>query len=212
MTSQELYSAISKLDEPKVLQLVSQLQASELSSSEINAAIQAVQDGMSDVGVLYETGEYFLAELIFAAELCKEVMAVLRPYISASNLKKIGKVVLGTAKDDIHEIGKNLVKDMFESVGFEVYDLGVDVPYSKFVNKIKEVDPDIVGISGLLTTVIESIKSTIDAIKEAGQRDQVKIIIGGSLMTEKVSAYVGADAFTSSVAEGLEICKKWVES
>ena len=119
---------------------------------------------------------------------------------------------LGTAKDDIHDIGKDLVKDMFESTGFEVFDLGVDVPYTKFVDKIEEVNPEIVGISGLLTTVIESMKSTIDAIKEAGLRDRVKIIIGGSLMTENVAKHVGADAFTTSAAEGVEICRKWVEA
>lgn len=211
MTTKELYTAISKLDEPKVLQVISQLQASELSASDINTAIQAVQDGMSEVGKLFDTGEYFLAELVLAAELCKQVMEVIRPYLKASTAEKIGKVVLGTAKDDIHDIGKDLVKDMLESVGFDVYDLGVDVPYDKFVNTIQEVAPDIVGISGLLTPVIESIKSTIEAIKEAGLRDQIKIIIGGSLMNENVKIRVGADAFTASAAEGIEICRKWVE-
>ncbi len=211
MAIEELYTAISKLDEPKVLQVISELQASELSARDINTTIQAVQDGMSEVGKLFDTGEYFLAELVLAAELCKQVMEVLRPHLKASIVKKIGKVVLGTAKDDIHDIGKDLVKDMLESVGFDVYDLGVDVPYDKFVKKIQAVDPEIVAISGLLTPVIESIKSTVDAIKEAGLRDQIKIIIGGSLMTENVKIRVGADAFTSSAAEGVEICRKWVE-
>jgi len=211
MQTQELYTAISQLDEPKVLEVIDQLQASEPSPGDISETIQAVQNGMSDVGKLFETGEYFLAELVLAAELCKQVMAVIRPHLKASIVKKTGKVVLGTAKDDIHDIGKDLVKDMFESVGFEVHDLGVDVPYGMFINKIKEVDPEIVGISGLLTPVIESIKATVDAIKEAGLREQVNIIIGGSLMTENVMTYVGADAFTTSAAEGLEICKKWVE-
>ena len=212
MITEEIYTAISKMDESKLLKLISEIEASELTGSDIIEAIKAIQDGMSEVGKRFETGEYFLAELVFAAELCKQVMEVLRPRLKTSNVEKRGKMVLGTAKDDIHDIGKALAKDMFESSGFEVFDLGVDVPSSKFVDKIKEVNPEIVGISGLLTTVIESIKSTIDAIKEAGLRDQVKIIIGGSLMSESVAPHVGADAFTTSAAEGVTICRKWVEA
>ena len=149
MITEELYTAISKMDESKVLPLISEIEASELKGNDVIEAIKAIQDGMSEVGRRFETGEYFLAELVFAAELCKQVMEVLRPRLKTSNVGKKGKMVLGTAKDDIHDIGKDLVRDLFESTGFEVFDLGVDVPYSKFVDKIEEVNPEVVaGVQG----------------------------------------------------------------
>lgn len=212
METEILRGAIADLNETKMLQLLSELETLELSDLNIvNELIKTIQEGMSEVGNRFEKGEYFIAELIFAAEITNRVMAVLGPQIRKLDIPKKGKIVIGTAKGDIHDIGKNIVRDMLEATGFEIYDLGVNVPYVKFVDKIREVNPEIVGISGLLTLAIESAKSTIDAIKEAGLRDHVKIIIGGNPMTKSIGALVGADEATRSAAEGVEICKKWVE-
>jgi len=139
------------------------------------------------------------------------VMSRMMPRLKVAPAR-IGKVVLGTAHSDIHDIGKNIVRDMLEAAGFEVYDLGIDVPYQQFVDKVRETSPQIVGISALLTLATETMKGTVDAMKDAGLRDRVKVIIGGNPVDEKVRAYVGADRFTNSAAEGVKICKKWVEA
>jgi len=207
----ELSKAIADLDEPKVLKLVEQFLASKPSQADLSQAIKACQDGMSVVGDRYETKEYFLPELIFGAEIVKEVMSRMLPQLNVAP-KRIGKVVLGTAQGDIHDIGKNIVRDMLEAAGFEVHDLGIDVPIQQFVGKIRETKPQIVGISALLTAATETMKGTVDAIKDAGLRGHVKVIIGGNLVDETVRTYVGADRFTKSAAEGVEICKKWVEA
>lgn len=211
METDFLKGAIADLDEPKILQLLGELENSESLDLIINDVIMSIQEGMSEVGNRFEKGDYFIAELVFAAEISNRVMAVLRPRIKKLDIPKKGKVVIGTAKGDVHDIGKNIVRDMLEATGFEIYDLGVNVPAVKFVDKIREVNPEIVGISGLLTLAIESVKSTIEAIKEAGLREQVKIIIGGNPMTKPIATLVGADEATRSAAEGVEICKKWVE-
>lgn len=208
---QELSKAIADLDEPKVLKLVEQFLASEPSEADISQAVKACQEGMSVVGNRHEAKEYFLPELIFGAEILKQVMSLMLPRLKVAPAR-IGKVVLGTAQGDIHDIGKNIVRDMLDAAGFEVYDLGIDVPYHRFVDKVRETSPQIVGISGLLTLATETMKGTVDAIKDAGLRDRVKVIIGGNLVEEMVRAYVGADRFTKSAAEGVEICKKWVEA
>jgi len=123
----------------------------------------------------------------------------------------IGRVVIGTVYGDIHDIGKNIVVTMAEAAGFEVIDLGVDVPPQKFVEAIKQYNPDIVGMSGLLTVAIESMKKTIDAIKEAGLRDKVKIIIGGGRVDEYAKEYTGADAWARDAATGIRIMLKWMK-
>jgi len=207
---EELSKAIADLDEPKVLKLAEEFLASEPSEADLNRAIKACQDGMVEVGNRYEAKEYFLPELIFGAEILRDVMSRMMPLLKVAPAR-IGKVVLGTAHGDIHDIGKNIVRDMLDAAGFEVYDLGIDVPVQQFVDKVRETSPQIVGISGLLTLATETMKDTVDAIKDAGLRDRVKVIIGGNLVEEGVRAYVGADRFTKSAAEGVEICKKWVE-
>jgi len=207
----QLSKAIADLDEPKVHKLVEQFLAAKPSEADVKQAVKACQDGMIEVGNRYEAKEYFLAELIFGAEIMKEAMALMLPRLKVAP-KRIGKVVLGTAQGDIHDIGKNIVRDMLDAAGFEVYDLGIDVPVERFVGKIRETNAQIVGISCLLTLATETMKGTVDAIKKAGLRDRVKVIIGGNPVDEVVRAYVGADRFTRSAPEGVEICKKWVEA
>jgi len=177
-------------------------------------AYEVVMDGMAKgmeiVGEKYERNEYFLAELIMAGETMKEGMKVLEPYLKAGELKKIGKVVIGTVRGDLHDIGKNIVATLLSAAGFEVVDLGVDVPPEKFVEAVKENNPDIVGMSALLTTTMVEMEEIIKALKEAGLRDKVKVIIGGAPITEEFAKKIGADAAAKDAVEGVNICKSWV--
>ena len=166
--------------------------------------------GMEIVGEKYERNEYFLAELIMAGETMKEGMKVLEPYLKAGELKKIGKVVIGTVRGDLHDIGKNIVATLLSAAGFEVVDLGVDVPPEKFVEAVKENNPDIVGMSALLTTTMVEMEEVIKALKESGLRDKVKVIIGGAPITEEFAKKIGADAAAKDAVEGVNICKSWV--
>lgn len=166
--------------------------------------------GMDVVGEKYERNEYFLAELIMAGEVMKEGMKVLEPYLRGSGMKKIGKVVIGTVRGDLHDIGKNITITLLNAAGFDVIDLGVDVPPEKFVEAVKENKPDIVGMSALLTTTMIEMENVIKALKEAGLRDKVKIIIGGAPITKEYAEKIGADAAARDAVEGVNICKSWV--
>ncbi len=208
---EELTRAVADLDEPRALQLVDEFVASNPSQAALLDAIKASQDGMVEVGQRFETKDYFVAELIFGAELLKQVMSRVKPHLQVST-DKIGRVVIGTVRGDIHDIGKDIVIDLLGGAGFEVYDLGKDVPPQRFVDKVREVNAQIVGMSGLLTLAIDSMKQTVAALEAAGLRSEVKVIIGGNPVDERVRDYVGADRFTRSAAEGVAICKQWVEA
>ena len=177
-------------------------------------AYKAVGDGMSKgmviVGEKYENNEYFLAELIMAGEVMKEGMIVLEPHLKSGDLKKIGKVAIGTVRGDLHDIGKNVVVTLLGAAGFDVVDLGVDVPSEKFVETVKEGNPDILGMSALLTTTMIEMESVIKALKEAGVRDKVKIIIGGAPITKEYAEKIGADAAARDAVQGVNVCKSWV--
>lgn len=206
-----LTQAVGELDEEKVLALLNEFVATKPGGEEANKVVNACQQGMAIVGELFEKGEYFVGDLIFAGELLTAAIETLKPVLAGVNSSKIGKIVLGTVKGDLHDIGKNIFASMAEAAGFEVYDLGIDVPASAFVEKIKEVKPEIVGMSGVLTLALDAMKNTIDAIKEAGLRDDVKIIIGGNPVTEEACKQVGADSFTTNAAEGVKTCQEWVK-
>ena len=206
-----LTEAVGELDEDKVFEILNSFVATNPSEEEGKKAVEACQAGMAIVGDLFESGEYFVGDLIFAGELLTEGINILKPVIGSGACAKAGKIVLGTVKGDLHDIGKNIFKSMSEAVGFEIYDLGIDQPASAFVEKIKELKPDIVGMSGVLTLAIESMKDTVDEIVEAGLRDNVKIIIGGNPVTEEVCEHVGADAFTTNAGEGVKMCQGWVK-
>jgi len=171
---------------------------------------KALSPAMEIIGEKYEKGEYYLAELVVAGDTFKEVMDILKPYLKKQTLKKLGKVVIGTVRGDLHEIGKNIVATMLETAGFDVYDLGVDVPPEKFVEKVKEVDADIVALSALLTTTMIEMKNVIDEFKKAGLRDKVKIIVGGAPVTEEYAKKIGADAYGKDAVEAVKICKQLV--
>lgn len=170
-----------------------------------------VRIAMTKIGEQFDCKEYFIPELIMAGEILKEVTEIVKPNLTEGpKFEHIGKAVIGTVKGDIHNVGKDLVAFMFETKGVEVFDLGVDVPAQTFVEKIKEVEPEIVALSGLLTLAYDSMKDTIQAITEAGLRDKVKIMIGGGLIDEDVVKYVGADATKMLAVEAAGLAREWL--
>jgi 5-methyltetrahydrofolate--homocysteine methyltransferase len=155
---------------------------------------------MTEVGQLFESGEFYVPEMLVAARAMKGGLEWLRPQLAAAHIQAVGKVVIGTVQGDLHDIGKNLVGMMLEGAGFEIIDLGADVSPQKFVDAVKEHQPDIVGCSALLTTTMPKMKSMIEALKEAGLRDRVKVMIGGAPITEQYAAEIGADIFAPDAA------------
>ena len=167
--------------------------------------------GMQVVGEKFKKDEFYVPEVLIAARAMHKGMNVLKPYLERSGVKPIAKYVIGTVRGDLHDIGKNLVAMMLRGAGFEVIDLGVDVPPERFVEAVKQNNPDIVGMSALLTTTMMEMKKVIDALKEAGLRDKVKIIIGGAPITPEFAEEIGADAASRDAVEAASICKSWVE-
>lgn len=150
---------------------------------------------MREVGCRFEAGEYYVPEMLVAARAMQSGMAILKPHLQKSETKSSGKVVIGTVKGDLHDIGKNLVALMLEGDGFEIKDLGVDVPAEEFVRVVREEKPDVLAMSALLTTTMPMMKTTIDALTAEGLRDRVKIIVGGAPLTETYAKQIGADGF-----------------
>jgi len=205
----ELANALANLDEDIVRKLVREKIDSGVEPMTI---VDECRKGMDIVGERYKKGDYFLSELIISGEIFKEAMAVIEPLLKADRAAQpLGKMVLGTVKGDIHNIGKDIVATLLTAAGFDVYDLGIDVPSDRFINKLKETSSSILGMSGLLTPAFESMKETVKAVEAAGLRDKVKIIIGGGIITEQVGKYVGADAFTNDGHEGVEMCKRFAK-
>ncbi|MBO3769392.1 MAG: corrinoid protein [Thermoproteota archaeon] len=172
---------------------------------------KGISIAMEEVGKKFESSEYFLSELIVAGEIGKEITQMLKPYLKESEIRKKGKVVIGTVKGDLHDIGKNIFGMMLEAAGFEVIDLGTDVPAEAFVEAVKKNSPDIVGMSALLTVTMGEMENVINALKKAGLRDKVKVIVGGAPITEEFARKIGADAYGKDAVVGVEICKAWVE-
>ena len=164
---------------------------------------------MAVVGKKFQNNEIFVPEMLIAARAMKKGVDVLKPYLAQSGVASAGKVIIGTVIGDLHDIGKNLVTMMIEGAGFEVFDLGVDVPPERFIEVMKE-NPDckIVALSALLTTTMPSITNTIEAIKEAGLRDTVKIMIGGAPVTQAFADEIGADGYSEDAASAAELAKK----
>jgi len=172
--------------------------------------LESCRVGMTVVGDRFEKGEYFLPELLMAGEIFKEAVELVKPTL-IKPVQCIGRVVIGTVKGDVHDIGKNIVTSMLDGAGFEVHDIGIDASPEKFVEKTKEVNPQIVGMSGLITLSIESMKKTVDAIRAAGLRDKVKIILGGAPTDEIVCRYVEADAWADDAVRGVRLCKEFIK-
>lgn len=173
--------------------------------------LEQIRIAMAKVGEKFENDEFFLPDLIMSGEILRQITEVIEPKLkTGAKIRSLGKVVLGTVFGDIHDIGKDIVKFMLESNGFEVYDLGANVPKEKFVEKIKEVNAKIVGLSGFLTLAYESMKETIEEIKNAGLREKTKIMIGGGQINEDVRKYVGADSYGKDAIEAVVLAKEWM--
>lgn len=165
--------------------------------------------GMSEVGVRFKRGDMFVPEVLMSAEAMQAALVVLRPHLISSGTRLIGTIVMGTVKGDLHDIGKNLVGMMCEGAGFEVVDLGFNVDPQRFVSAIKEHQPDIVGMSALLTTTMRAMGYTIKAIEEAGLRQNVKIMVGGAPVDSDFATRIGADGYGSNAVAGQELAKQF---
>jgi 5-methyltetrahydrofolate--homocysteine methyltransferase len=167
--------------------------------------------GMEIVGKRFAAGEYFLPELVFSGELLKQVTELVKPHLKhAVETKKLGKVVIGTVAGDIHDIGLNIVDFMLDVNGFEVTNLGVDVPVEKFVQTMKDTKAPILGLSGFLTPAFDAMKETVEALEKAGMRKNIKIMIGGGQMDDEVRKYAKADAFGKDAMAAVTLAKKWI--
>lgn len=173
---------------------------------------QGLMPGMDHVGAEFKAGNMFVPEVLRSAKTMSGSMEILKPILSESGVEMVGKVILGTVKGDLHDIGKNLVGMMCEGAGFEVVDLGKDISPEAFVEAVKEHNPDIVGMSALLTTTMRTMESTIKALEEAGLRDKVKIMVGGAPVTKDFAEKIGADAYASNAAAAAEMATKIVTS
>jgi methanogenic corrinoid protein MtbC1 len=177
-------------------------------------ALRILEDsrqGMEIVGKRFASGEYFIPDLIYSGEILRQISDIVKPKLTGRlQSKKLGKFLLATVAGDIHDIGKDIVGFMMDISGFEVIDLGIDVPKEKIVAKIKETKPQIVGLSGFLTLAFDSMKETIDAIKAADLRQSVKIMIGGGQIDEEVRKYTGADAYRPDAVAAVTLAKEWI--
>jgi len=171
------------------------------------------KEGMNIVGQRFSKEEYFIPDLVFSGEIFKGIVQRLEPKLKEAKGKeaeRLGKVVIGTVAGDIHDIGKDIVVFMLDVSGFEVFDLGIDVPAQKFVDAIKETNSTVVGLSGFLTLAYDSMKQTVETMNAAGLRDKVKIMIGGGQITEEIRKYTGADAYGKDAVAGVSLAKQWI--
>lgn len=208
--SEEYVKLLADLEEEKVLDLTKKrLDAGE----DPMAILDDTRAGMAVVGKRFADGEYFLPELVFSGELLNSVTALVKPLLkgdAGAGQKKLGKVVIGTVAGDIHDIGLNIVDFMLDVNGFDVTNLGVDVPASKFVETVKEKQPEVVGLSGFLTPAFDAMKDTVEALDKAGLRGKVKIMIGGGQMDDEVRKYAKADAFGKDAMAAVALAKEWI--
>ena len=202
-----LVEKIGDLREEEILEIVKkELEA----GTEALKILNASQKGLELVGEKYSEGTYYISDLMMAGEIFKRVSALLAPHLKGGSVATGGKVVIGTVKDDIHDIGKDLVVGMIRSAGFDVTDLGVDVPAERFVEAVKETGATVVGLSGLLTIAFDSMRNTIKALEDAGLRSNLKIMVGGGPVNEEVCKYTGADAWGNNTQVAVNLCKEWI--
>ncbi len=205
---EEIYQGVLNGDRDLVTEHVTAALDEGMPASEI--LYEALIPAMTEVGRLFEINEYYVPEMLIAARAMKAGLAIIRPKLVEEDVEPIGKIALGTVKGDLHDIGKNLVGIMMEGAGFEIVDLGVDVAPQQFVEAIQEKKVDLIGLSALLTTTMPSMRDTIDAISEAGVRDQVKILIGGAPVTQKYADEIGADGYSRDAAGAATLAKKLI--
>lgn len=173
---------------------------------------QGLIAAMAEVGSRFEQGDFFVPEMLIAARAMQAGLAILKPYLVDEGVKSVGRVVIGTVKGDLHDIGKNLVAMMLQGAGYEIIDLGTDVSPEKFVNAVEQHTPDILAMSALLTTTMVSMKSTLDALDVAGVRDRVKVMVGGAPLTESFARQVGADGFAKDASQAVNLANSLIAS
>jgi 5-methyltetrahydrofolate--homocysteine methyltransferase len=174
--------------------------------------VRELQEGMGLIGERFNTGQYFLSELLMSSDLFTKAMNMIEPKLAGTAKESIGRIVIGTPKGDIHDIGKNIFYVVAKGIGFDIHDLGVDVPPERFVETVEKVKPHILGFSTLLTTGFEAMKQVMDLLNEKGLRDNLKVIVGGGVVTETVQRYIGADGHTTDAIDGLNQCKRFIQS
>jgi methanogenic corrinoid protein MtbC1 len=205
---EKLIGAFTGLEEEEALRFANMMLDSGVDPMEI---VGACKDALEIIGKRFECGEAFLPELMMAGEMMDAISAVVKPRLQGqAEAASLGKVILGTVAGDVHDIGKNIVVFLLDAQDIEVIDLGVDVPPARFVEKIRETGAKVVALSGLLTLAFDSMKATVDAIAEAGLRDQVKIMVGGAPVNEQVRSYAGADAWGRDAVHGVSLAKEWL--
>lgn len=203
----KLREAMGDLEEDIVVEIIEEVLASGTGAQE---AVDACSEGMNIVGDRFAAGEYFVSDLIYAGEIMTDAVQKLSPLLAGGDAAgKTEKILLATVKDDLHDIGKNIVKAFFEAAGFEVVDLGIDVPADKIVSTAKEQGIKIIGLTGVLTLALDSMKATVEAFTAAGIRDDVKILIGGNPVSAEACEAMKADAWAHSPADSVKICKEW---
>ena len=206
--SKKLVNAIADMKEEEALKLVREMVEG---GSDPMAILDAARQAVDIIGQRYEEGTYFLPELMLAGEMLNQITEVIKPEMAKiPEVERLGKVLMGTVEGDIHDIGKNIVSFMLDVNGFDVLDLGVDVSAQKFVEAIGEFQPQVVGLSGFLALAFDAMKETVEAIKTAGLRDEVKIMIGGGQVSDEVRKYTGADAYGKDAMAGVSLAKEWV--
>ena len=206
-----IIKAVEELDEDKVIKLANKALNDGM---EPFFLLDLIKEGMNRVGKLYEDKQYFIADLIMAGLIFKEVLKLdkMIAQFHNDNAKKVGKVLIGTVKGDLHDIGKDIFRGMMEANRFDVIDLGVDVPKESFIQGVEKYEPDIVGLSGVLNFTIESMKNTVDALREAGLKDNLLVILGGNHLTKEACEYIGADYYTNDASIGVKYCEKWIRA
>jgi 5-methyltetrahydrofolate--homocysteine methyltransferase len=205
--TKDLVTALADLKEEEALKIVEEKLAAGEDPFKI---MDDIRRGMEIVGNRFANNEYFISDLLYAGEILRAVTEKIKPkLVTTKETKNLGKVIIGSVAGDIHDIGKNIVVFMLEANGFEVHDLGVDIPPEKFVEKIKETGATIVGLSGFLTLAFDSMKKTVEAIEKAGLRGKVKIMIGGGQITEEIRKYTGADAYGRDAMDAVALAKNW---
>ena len=207
MDKQAIIDAMADLEEDELYDFMNEIM--DNGGEGVQEALEACQEGMKIVGDRFEEGEYFVGDLIYAGEILTEATNIIKPALTGDGQEKFGKMILCTVKNDLHDIGKNIVRAMLEAGGFDVVDLGIDVDPQTIVDTAKNEGIKIIALSGVLTLAVDSMKDTIEAFKAAGMRDDVKIIVGGAPVTETVCASVGADEWALSPQKTVSVCQSW---
>ena len=204
---EEITNALADLNEDGTLALVRKAIDDKIPPESI---LLACQQGMEEIGRRFESCDYFVSDLIMSGEIFKQTAAILDPLLASGSQGHLGKVVIGTVHGDIHDIGKDIVVNMLKSAGFEVIDLGVDVPAANFVAALKDSGATVLGMSGLLTLAFDSMKETVNAIASAGLRDKVRIMVGGGPVDGNVCRAVGADDWGNDAQKAVKLAKQWL--